>query len=206
MRLCDGVVIFVDAAEGVVLNTERLIKHAIQEKLAITVCINKIDRLILELKLPPQDAYYKLRHILDSVNGLIMWVRIFWFPFLINLLMIVIFLEPILNIPNRLSCLHWLEMFVSLVLHTISASRSNHLPKFILKRTAGDSVQKNLRSAFGVINGSRKKRELLPRNNQTILMQKELSSNSFSNLCIRSSPQLLVMLIPNFRNSLTNSE
>ncbi|GLG92783.1 Elongation factor 2 [Gryllus bimaculatus] len=71
MRLCDGVVLFVDAAEGVMLNTERLLKHAVQERLALTVCINKIDRLILELKLPPQDAYYKLRHIVDEVNGLL---------------------------------------------------------------------------------------------------------------------------------------
>lgn len=55
----------------VMLNTERLIKHAVQERLAVTVCINKIDRLILELKLPPTDAYYKLRHIVDEVNGLI---------------------------------------------------------------------------------------------------------------------------------------
>ncbi|KAF4514202.1 UNVERIFIED_CONTAM: hypothetical protein B566_EDAN019400, partial [Ephemera danica] len=62
MRLCDGIVLFVDAAEGVMLNTERLLKHAVQEKMAITVCINKIDRLMLELKLPPQDAYFKLRH------------------------------------------------------------------------------------------------------------------------------------------------
>ncbi len=53
------------------LNTERLLKHAVQEKLAITVCINKIDRLILELKLPPTDAYFKLRHIVDEVNGLL---------------------------------------------------------------------------------------------------------------------------------------
>jgi translation elongation factor EF-G len=30
MRLCDGIVLFVDAAEGVMLNTERLLKHAIQ--------------------------------------------------------------------------------------------------------------------------------------------------------------------------------
>lgn len=70
-RLCDGCVIIIDAGEGVMLNTERLIKHAIQEKLAITLCINKIDRLILELKLPPTDAYYKLRHIIDEVNALI---------------------------------------------------------------------------------------------------------------------------------------
>ena len=48
-----------------------MIKQAVQEKLAITVCINKIDRLVLELKLPPQDAYYKLRHIVEEVNGLL---------------------------------------------------------------------------------------------------------------------------------------
>jgi 116 kDa U5 small nuclear ribonucleoprotein component len=60
MRMVDGIVLFVDAAEGVMLNTERLLKHAIQEKLAVTLCINKIDRLILELKLPPQDAFFKV--------------------------------------------------------------------------------------------------------------------------------------------------
>ncbi|GFX03760.1 116 kDa U5 small nuclear ribonucleoprotein component [Trichonephila clavipes] len=71
IRLCDGVILFIDAAEGVMLNTERLLKHAVQEKLAICICINKIDRLMLELKLPPQDAYYKLRHIIEEINGLL---------------------------------------------------------------------------------------------------------------------------------------
>ncbi|XP_046847131.1 116 kDa U5 small nuclear ribonucleoprotein component-like [Xenia sp. Carnegie-2017] len=70
-RLCDGVVIFVDASEGIMLNTERLLKHAVQERLAITICINKIDRLVLELKLPPADAYFKLKHIVDEINGLL---------------------------------------------------------------------------------------------------------------------------------------
>lgn len=70
-RLSDGAIIFVDAAEGVMLNTERLIKHAVQERLAVCVCINKVDRLMQELKLPPIDAYYKLRHILDEVNTII---------------------------------------------------------------------------------------------------------------------------------------
>ena len=46
-------------------------KPAVQERLAVTVCINKIDRLILELKLPPQDAYYKLRHIVEEINALL---------------------------------------------------------------------------------------------------------------------------------------
>lgn len=49
------------------VQTERLLKHAIQERLPIVVVINKIDRLILELKLPPSDAYHKLRHTLDEV-------------------------------------------------------------------------------------------------------------------------------------------
>ena len=70
-RISDGCVLFVDAADGVLMNTERLVKHAILEKLPITLCINKIDRLILELKLPPIDAYYKLRHIIEEVNALI---------------------------------------------------------------------------------------------------------------------------------------
>lgn len=55
------------------LNTERLLKHAIQEKLPVTICLNKIDRLMLELKLPPTDAYYKLRHTLEEVNSLLRW-------------------------------------------------------------------------------------------------------------------------------------
>ncbi len=71
IRVSDGVVLFVDAAEGVMLNTERLVKHAVQERCPITVCINKIDRLVLELKLPPVDAYYKLRHIVDEINALL---------------------------------------------------------------------------------------------------------------------------------------
>lgn len=70
-RLTDGIVLFVDAAEGVMLNTERLLKHAVQEKQGITVCINKIDRLILELKLPPQDAYFKLKHIIEEINSIL---------------------------------------------------------------------------------------------------------------------------------------
>lgn len=60
-----------DAAEGIMLNTERLLRHAVQERVPLTLCINKIDRLILELKLPPADAYYKLRHIIDEVNSML---------------------------------------------------------------------------------------------------------------------------------------
>jgi U5 small nuclear ribonucleoprotein component len=66
------------------LNTDRLIKHAIQERLAITLCVNKIDRLILELKLPPQDAYFKIKHIIDEVNGLIKYEKFLYGPGLLD--------------------------------------------------------------------------------------------------------------------------
>ncbi|KAK0071221.1 hypothetical protein PV326_001528, partial [Microctonus aethiopoides] len=65
IRHSDDAILVVDAAEGVMLNTERLLNNALQEKLALTICINKIDHLVLELKLPPLDAYYKLRHIIE---------------------------------------------------------------------------------------------------------------------------------------------
>ena len=70
-RLSDGVVLVVDAVEGVMLGTERLIKHALREQLAITLVVNKIDRLILELKLPPTDAFFKLRNVIDEVNAVL---------------------------------------------------------------------------------------------------------------------------------------
>ena len=30
---------------------------------------------MLELKLPPQDAYYKLRHIVEEINGLLRYTN-----------------------------------------------------------------------------------------------------------------------------------
>ena len=71
LRAADGAVICIDAIEGVMMTTERQIKHALSNQVAITVLINKVDRLILELKLPPQDAYYKITHTLEEVNNII---------------------------------------------------------------------------------------------------------------------------------------
>jgi U5 small nuclear ribonucleoprotein component len=71
LRLVDGVVLVVDVVEGVQVNTEQIIKHAVLEGLPLTLVINKMDRLILELKLPPSDAYFKLKHVVEEVNTMI---------------------------------------------------------------------------------------------------------------------------------------
>jgi len=71
MRGSDGVVLVVDAVEGVMAQTERIIKLALIERLPLVLVLNKVDRLLLELKLPPSDAYFKLVHTLEEVNTLI---------------------------------------------------------------------------------------------------------------------------------------
>lgn len=70
-RLVDGVCLVVDVVEGVQINTEQIIKHAVLEDIPLTLIINKVDRLILELKLPPKDAYFKLKHVIEEVNTVI---------------------------------------------------------------------------------------------------------------------------------------
>jgi 116 kDa U5 small nuclear ribonucleoprotein component len=69
--LVDGVILVVDVAEGVMMQTKRAIDLALRDRLPLVLCVAKIDRLILELKLPPADAYFKIRHTIDHVNALI---------------------------------------------------------------------------------------------------------------------------------------
>ncbi|KAI6031361.1 P-loop containing nucleoside triphosphate hydrolase protein [Pisolithus microcarpus] len=71
MRLVDGIVLVVDVVEGTMVNTEVIIRHALQENIKMTLLVNKIDRLILELRLPPADAYYKIKHTIEEVNTFI---------------------------------------------------------------------------------------------------------------------------------------
>ncbi|QRV80203.1 Elongation factor Tu GTP binding domain [Ceratobasidium sp. AG-Ba] len=68
MRLADGVVLVVDIVEGLMVGTESIIRHAVQEGLPMVLVLNKIDRLILELRLPPADAYFKIKHTIEEVN------------------------------------------------------------------------------------------------------------------------------------------
>lgn len=71
LRLADGVVLVVDVVEGVQTGAEQVIKHAVLEDLPMVLVINKMDRLILELNLPPADAYFKLKHVVEEVNTMI---------------------------------------------------------------------------------------------------------------------------------------
>eukprot|EP00494_Astrolonche_serrata_P028139 UN28404 len=50
------------------LNSERCIRQAVKHGLEISLVINKVDRLICELRLFPEDAYLKLAHTVNEVN------------------------------------------------------------------------------------------------------------------------------------------
>ncbi len=68
MRLADGLLLVVDAVEGVMVTTQRIIQQAAAEQLSLCLVVSKVDRLITELKLPPADAYFKLKHTIKEVN------------------------------------------------------------------------------------------------------------------------------------------
>jgi U5 small nuclear ribonucleoprotein component len=67
--ISDGAVLVIDVIHGLTAHIERMLKIAIQEhKLSPVLVVNGLDRLIVELKLPPTDAYHKLRQSIEEVN------------------------------------------------------------------------------------------------------------------------------------------
>ncbi|KAH8835020.1 Calreticulin family-domain-containing protein [Flagelloscypha sp. PMI_526] len=71
MRLADGVILVVDVVEGLMVGAEAIIRHALRENIKITLVVNKIDRIILELRIKPADAFYKIKHTIEEVNAFI---------------------------------------------------------------------------------------------------------------------------------------
>lgn len=70
VRLSDGAVILVDVVEGVCPQTRSALSMAYLEGLKPILVLNKIDRLITEIKLTPLDAYVRLTQVLEQVNAL----------------------------------------------------------------------------------------------------------------------------------------
>uniref|UniRef100_A0A3Q2PSA9 Elongation factor like GTPase 1 n=1 Tax=Fundulus heteroclitus TaxID=8078 RepID=A0A3Q2PSA9_FUNHE len=69
VRLCDGAIVIVDAVEGVCPQTQVVLRQAWLENIRPVLVINKIDRLIVELKLTSLEAYTHLQKILEQVNA-----------------------------------------------------------------------------------------------------------------------------------------
>ncbi|MBI4999966.1 MAG: elongation factor EF-2 [Euryarchaeota archaeon] len=72
MRAIDGVFILSCAVEGVMPQTETVIRQAIREKVRPILFINKVDRLINELKVTPEQMQQRLAGIITEVNAKIL--------------------------------------------------------------------------------------------------------------------------------------
>ncbi|NPA86966.1 MAG: elongation factor EF-2 [Candidatus Diapherotrites archaeon] len=71
MRAVDGVILVVDAVEGVMPQTETVLRMALKERVKPVLFINKVDRLINELQLEPQAMQERFVKIINDVNNLI---------------------------------------------------------------------------------------------------------------------------------------
>ncbi|MFX0029973.1 MAG: GTP-binding protein [Candidatus Hermodarchaeota archaeon] len=71
LRLVDGVVVVVDAVEEIITQSETVIKQALQEGVKPVLFINKVDRLIRELKLSDEEIKQKYVRIIKSFNTLL---------------------------------------------------------------------------------------------------------------------------------------
>ncbi|KAH7419141.1 P-loop containing nucleoside triphosphate hydrolase protein [Cadophora sp. MPI-SDFR-AT-0126] len=70
-RLCDGAVVLVDAVEGVCSQTVTVLRQTWVEHMKPLLVINKMDRLITELKMTPGEAYIHLNKLLEQVNAVL---------------------------------------------------------------------------------------------------------------------------------------
>ncbi len=71
LRAIDGAVVVVDAVEGVMVQTETVTRQACEERVRPVLFINKVDRLIKELKLTPDSIQERMGRIISDFNGLI---------------------------------------------------------------------------------------------------------------------------------------
>ncbi|HIH31813.1 TPA: elongation factor EF-2 [Candidatus Woesearchaeota archaeon] len=71
MRAVDGAITLCCAVEGIMPQTETVLKQALRERVKPILFINKVDRLIKEVKLTPEAMQERFMKIINHVNRLI---------------------------------------------------------------------------------------------------------------------------------------
>ncbi len=74
MRAIDGTFVLVCAVEGIMPQTETVLKQALRERVKPVLFINKVDRLIKELKLTPEQMQERFVKLIGEFNSLIMQI------------------------------------------------------------------------------------------------------------------------------------
>jgi elongation factor 2 len=68
LRVTDGALVVVDCIEGVCVQTETVLRQAMQEKIRPVLMVNKVDRAILELQLDAESIYKNFVRVIERVN------------------------------------------------------------------------------------------------------------------------------------------
>ncbi len=71
LRAIDGAVVVCDAVEGIMTQTETVTRMSLEERVRPVLYINKIDRLIKELRLTPEKMQETLASVVANFNELI---------------------------------------------------------------------------------------------------------------------------------------
>src|SRR6267143_583897 len=71
LRAVDGAIVVVDSVEGIMTQTETVTRQALEERVRPVLYINKIDRLIKELRLNPDQLQQWVSNIIIEFNRLI---------------------------------------------------------------------------------------------------------------------------------------
>src|SRR3989339_916250 len=71
MRAIDGTIVLCDAVEGIMPQTETVLRQALKERVKPVLFINKVDRLIKEVKLTPEKMQERFMNIYKEFNQLI---------------------------------------------------------------------------------------------------------------------------------------
>lgn len=74
MRAIDGTIVLICAVEGIMPQTETVLKQALRERVKPVLFINKVDRLIKELKLTPEQMQERFMKLIQNFNNLIMQI------------------------------------------------------------------------------------------------------------------------------------
>ena len=68
MRAVDGTIVLIDPVEGIMPQTETVLRQALREYVKPVLFINKVDRFIRELKLTPEQMQKKFEEVIRDVN------------------------------------------------------------------------------------------------------------------------------------------
>jgi len=71
LRVTDGALVVVDCIEGAAVQTETVLRQALQERVKPVLMVNKVDRGILELQMDGEDMYNQFRKVVENINVIV---------------------------------------------------------------------------------------------------------------------------------------